>query len=397
MKNQWVEFYAGVVSVKITGKGIERFINKLIRNDISVWNVKRHGVDTVFFFMKLKDVKKMRILARDSGCSITFQNRIGIPFLFKRLLRNSGLLIGALLFVAVIIILSNMVWRVEINGANPDTEYKIEKQLDKMGIKTGKLQFFIDDVETIQRELTNKIQVLTWVGVELKGTTFHLQVVEKKEPEKPEEFGPRHLVAKKEAIITKIFVEKGNKLVNIHDHVVPGQLLVSGIIGKEGQTELVSSQGEILGETWYKSYVELPLKSSFQVFNGNEKRKYSFKFGKVNIPIWGFGKPKYTDFETEANEHRLRFLKWELPVAFVKTTVRESEQVTRIYSNEEAINIAKEIARKDIKSKLSEDAKIKGENVLHVGLENDKVKLSIHFQIIESIAEGQPIIQGAEE
>lgn len=397
MKNQWTEFYSGIVTVKLSGRGIERFINKLIRNDISVWNVKRHGAETVFFYMKLKDVKKLRLLARDSGCSITFQHRIGLPFLFKKLLRNSGLLIGAFLFMFVILFLSNMVWRVEINGANPETEYKIQKQLDKMGIKTGKLQFFIDDVETIQRQLTNNIQVITWVGVEIKGTTFHLQVVEKKEPEQPEEFGPRHLVAKKEAIVTKIFVEKGNKLVNIHDHVVPGQMLVSGIIGKGEQTELVSSKGEILGETWYKSIVELPLTSTFQVFNGNEKRKYSIGFGSVNIPIWGFGKPKFSESKVESSKHELRFLKWVLPVSFVNTTIRESEQETRIYSNEEAIKVAKEIARKDIKSKLSEDAKIKGEKVLHAVIENGKVKLSIHFQIIENIAEGQPIIQGDEE
>lgn len=394
MKNQWIEFFSGIVLVKASGKGIERFLNKLIRNEISVWNVKRHGTGTVIFYMKLKDVKKMRHLVRDSDCSITFEQRTGLPFLINQLLQNSGLLIGAILFTGIILFLSNMVWRIEISGANPDTEYKIEKQLDKMGIKTGKLQFFIDDVETIQRELTNNIQVLTWVGVELNGTTFHLQVVEKKEPDKPEEFGPRNLIAKKEAVITKIFVEKGNQLVNLHEHVVPGQLLVSGMIGKEGQIELVSSKGEILGETWYKSSVELPLKSTFQVFNGNEKRKYYIKISSLNIPMWGFGRNTFTEFEKDETEHRINFLKWELPVSFVSMTLREREQVTRIYSNEEAIKIAKGIARKDIKSKLSEDAKIKGEKVLHAGLENGKVNLSIHFQIIENIAEGQPIIQG---
>ena len=53
MKNQWIEFYSGMVSVKVTGKGIERLINKLIRNGISIWNVRRHGSETVIFQMKL--------------------------------------------------------------------------------------------------------------------------------------------------------------------------------------------------------------------------------------------------------------------------------------------------------------------------------------------------------
>ncbi len=393
MKNQWIEFYSGIVSVKVTGKGIERLINKLIRNEISIWNVRRHGSETVIFQMKLKDIKKMRIISRESGCKMKFLNRIGAPFLYKHLSRNSGIFIGAIVFIVVILLLSNMVWGVEIKGANPATEYKIRKELDKMGIETGKLQFFIDDVENIQRQLTHNIQVITWVGVELKGTTFHLEVVEKKEPKKVEEMGPQNLVAKKEAVITKIFVEKGQQLVNANDHVSKGELLVAGTIGKEGQTELVSAKGEIIGETWYKSNVELPLQSTFQVFNGNEKEKHSVKLGNVNIPFWGFGKPKYKEFETEMSAKNVRFLKWELPISFVNTTFRESEQVTRTYSNEEAVEIAKEIARKDIKSQLSEDANIKGEKILQQAIENGKVKLAIHFQIIENIAEGQPIIK----
>ena len=83
-----------------------------------------------------------------------------------------------------------------VKGADPATEYKINKELDKMGVKVGNLQFFVDNVESIQRQLTNNIEEITWVGVELQGTTYHLQVVEKNEPEKPEYLSPQHLVAK---------------------------------------------------------------------------------------------------------------------------------------------------------------------------------------------------------
>ena len=33
------------------------------------------------------------------------------------------------------IALSNMVWKIEISGAKPETEYILMKELDKMGIK----------------------------------------------------------------------------------------------------------------------------------------------------------------------------------------------------------------------------------------------------------------------
>ncbi|MBU8879435.1 sporulation protein YqfD [Bacillus sp. FJAT-29790] len=397
MKNLWVEYFGGIVTVRTSGTGIERFINSLTRSGIHIWNVKRHGNQAVTFKMKLIDVKKIRQVVRNSDCKVEFLHRTGMPFQLKKLLKNSGLAVGATVFFIVIMLLSNMVWGIEIKGADPATEYKIRKELDRFGVQRGKLQFFIDNVESIQRKLSNNIQEITWVGVELKGTTYHLQVVEKNEPQKPEYFSPRHLVAKKKAVIVDMFVEEGQPLVSVNEHVQPGQLLVSGIIGKEGQTEIVSAKGEIFGETWYMSQVELPLKSIFQVFNGNEKRKHYIGIGPLRIPVWGFGKVEYKEFETETNEKNIHFIKWKLPISYSNKTIREREQVTRIYSNEEAFDVAKEMARNDIKSRLNEDAKIKGEKVLHKSVENGKVILSIHFQIIENIAEGQPIVQGETE
>lgn len=191
MKNQWTEFLYGRVTVKVSGKGIERFLNVLTRNGLHIWHVKRHGTETITFKMRLRDAKNIRHYARKSDCSISFLRRSGMPFLIKRLFKNSGFLLGAGMFLLILLFLSNVIWGIEIKGAKPETEYQIRKELDKMGVKVGKVQFLVDNVEGIQRRLTNNIGELTWVGVELKGTTFHLQVVEKNEPKKPERLSPQ--------------------------------------------------------------------------------------------------------------------------------------------------------------------------------------------------------------
>lgn len=397
MKNRWITFFTGIISVKITGKGLERYLNTLIKSGLFIWNVRRNGIQSITFKMKLNDVSKLRKISRGSGLRIEFIKKEGLPFLFKRLLMNSGFLVGAISFLVIITILSNMIWGIQIKGAEPATEYKINKELDKMGVKVGKLQFFVDNVESIQRQLTNNIEELTWIGVELQGTTYHLQVVEKNEPEKPKYLSPQHLVAKKKAVIVDMFVEEGQAVVDLYDRVEPGQLLVSGIIGKEGQNVKVPAKGEIWGETWYKTSVEIPVKTTFQVYNGNEKRKHSLKIGNVKIPIWGFGKIQFKEYETETNEKKINFLKWTLPISLVDDSHREKETETRIYSNEEAIDVAKKMARLDLKNKIPEDAKIIGEKILHQQVDSDKVTVSIHFQIVENIANGQPIIQGVSE
>lgn len=53
------------------------------------------------------------------------------------------------------------------------------KELDKMGIKKGKLQFQMPSVEDVQRHLTDNINAITWAGLEVRGTTYHFKIVEK--------------------------------------------------------------------------------------------------------------------------------------------------------------------------------------------------------------------------
>ena len=78
--------------------------------------------------------------------------------------------------------MSNMVWKIEITGAKPETEYILMKELDKMGIKR-KLQFQMPNVEDVQRHLTDNINAITWAGLEVRGTTYHLKLL-KNEPKK---------------------------------------------------------------------------------------------------------------------------------------------------------------------------------------------------------------------
>jgi similar to stage IV sporulation protein len=397
MKNRWISLFTGILRVKVTGKGIERFLNQLTRNGILIWNVKRHGTEAVTFQINLQDVKKLRVPARSSQCKIRFIERAGGPFFLRRIWTNSGFLLGGAAFLVILMFLSNMVWGIEVRGASPAVEHQIRKELAGMGVKIGKPQFTIKNVDILQRDLTDKVKEITWVGVELRGTTYHFQVVEKEEPEKPKTYSPQHLVATKKATIVKMFVEEGESVVQLNEVVQPGQLLVSGLIGKEEEKKAVPARGEILGETWYKSLVELPLESTFQVFSGNEFRKYQLQFGKLELPVWGFGKHGYSEFESEEYRHQIKFLKWGLPITFVATTIREREEITRTYTKSEAIKSARELARKDIKKIIPEDAKIKGEEILHQSIKNGKVRMSIHFQIIEDIVKGQPIIQGDEE
>ncbi|MCD7033054.1 sporulation protein YqfD [Metabacillus sp. GX 13764] len=394
MKNGWTNFLMGYVCVILSGKGAERFVNECIRNSIPVWHVKRLKNEELSFFIRLKDVHALRPIARKNECKCRFGKKKGIPFLLKRTGRNIGFAIGFFLFLGVLFLLSNMIWSIEIQGAKPETEHLIKKELQRIGVKNGSVQFFIPNAEEIQKALSEHVKVITWVGVELNGTSYHLKVVEKNEPNQTEALSPGNIVAKKKAVITRMFVSHGKPLVMVNDHVVKGQLLVSGVIGTEKNAKVIASKAEIYGETWYRSSVNIPRSTNFNVYSGNSNIKHYITFGSLKVPVWGFGQKKFTQSVKEENQHDAYFLGWRLPISYIKETDREKEQAKRVYTAAEARTEGLKIGRTDVLRKIGGSGKIIGEKVLHQTNENGKVKMIILYQAIENIAKTTPIVQG---
>ncbi|WP_026089298.1 MULTISPECIES: sporulation protein YqfD [Bacillus] len=394
MRNQWLNFYTGSVEVKVYGLHIERFLNDLVEKRVKIWNMKRMGEQHIVFSIPLHDVGKMRVILRKYDCKVKFLKRSGVPFLTRRLIRNSGFLVGFFVFLICLFLLSNVVWNIEVTGAKPETEHAIRKELAKMGVEKGKFQFFMEDSDAIQRILSQEIDEITWVGVELKGTSYHLQVVEKKEPKKAKVYDIQNLVANKKAIIRKVLVEQGKAKVNVNEYVHKGQLLVSSNIGKDEKSVHVPAKGIVLGEIWYKSNVEIPLETQFSVLTGKELMKHYITINQFSIPIWGFSKNPYKNYGKEVTKKPFYFLGWKLPISYKSVTYRDKEEVVREYSKKEAIEKGLEVAKSDLKKILPKNSDIVGEKVLHERIENGKVILSIHYQVLENIAIERPIIQG---
>ncbi|AZB43671.1 sporulation protein YqfD [Bacillus sp. FJAT-42376] len=390
MKNGWTNFWIGYVQIRAEGKGLERLINDCLRNGIAVWRAAREGDHSISFFIRLKDVHAFRAVRRQHECRCVFTKREGFPFVIRRSFKNSGFVLGILLFLAALFMLSNMIWSVEVYGAKPETEHLIMKELDRIGVKAGAVQFLTHDADDIQKILTEKVPALTWVGVELNGTSYHLKVVEKNTPEQKEYAGPRNIVAKKKAVIMRMYVEQGQPAAMVNDHVEKGQLLVSGMIGSKG----IPAKAEIYGETWYESSVEVPLKTNFRVFSGNQSNKHYISINGWNMQIWGFRQEEPDVYVTEEDKRELQFLGWKTPFSYIKEIKREKEEVSRSYTVKEAVKAGVEMGKEELMQKIGESGRISGEKVLHQENENGKVKLKILYQVIEDIVKTTPIVQG---
>lgn len=394
MKNSWIHVVRGYVLMKITGKYPERFLNRCIEEEISIWNIKQVSPEKMICFINIDDVKRIRPLLRKTNCKVTFTKRTGLPFVLKQMVKRTGFVLGLLCFFIVLFTLSNMVWDIEVKGASPKVEHELREIIHEMGVKRGAFQFLLPKVEQIQRDVTESIAGATWVGVRQKGTTYEFEVVEQQLPEEAKRISPRNLVSTKKAIIHDIFVEHGEALVKPNDFVRKGDPLVSGYIGKDGSKVIVPAKAVVLGEIWYKSTVSIPLETLFTTLTGEKQSTHYVSFYDFTIPIWGFGKNEYKAFKQFEHEKPLKFFKWTLPIQYKRHDIFETSEMTRTYTKEQSVLAARKRAKVDLMNHLPKGAEIIGEKVLHEAVENGKVNLQIHYQVIEDITSEQPIIQG---
>lgn len=394
MKNQWTANLTGMVQVKVMGLGPERFLNECMRKGIPLKNVKKNGANSISFTIDLRDYKRIKNIPRKKEYKVYFIGRQGLPFEIRRAWKHFGFVIGLVGFIVVLFLLSNMVWRIDVKGASPEIEYKLRKDLHSLGVKTGVSQFSLPKLQTIQKILQDDNPSITWIGVQLKGTTFHFEVVEKRLPKPDQKIYPRHIVAKEEAVITSMFVEKGKPLVRTNDYVKRGQVLVSGVIGTEEHPIIVPAVGKVIGEVWREEIISIPLNTKFTVLTGEKKNRYYIGTSQSKIKFWGFDKNKYKAFQTEDNVYRFKFFKWKLPIYYTKKSILESEDVVRTYTRAEAIKVGKQTGKNDLLDQLSQDAKILQEKVLHESLDNGKVNLRIYYKVLEDITKTKTIVQG---
>ncbi|ADU29864.1 sporulation protein YqfD [Evansella cellulosilytica] len=394
MKNQWVHKISGYVRIKISGPYPELFINRCIDNGINIWDIHSVGKEVLVCSVLLDETPKLRRMARLSDCKIKFIQRKGFPFLWAKLWKRNGLLFGAAAFFALLYILSNMVWGIEIEGASAPVEHDLREAVTDLGIKQGAFQFRLPPPEEIQSIVTDKITDATWIGVTKKGTTYHFQVVEKQLAEKEPKEAPGHIVAKQKAVVYDLFVEEGKPVVEINQLVEKGEMLVSGLIGKEGEEEQVAAKGEILGEMWYEASVEIPLSRTLHAVTGNQYRTHQLYFGDFSIPIWGWNPPEYEHIKEENYKGEWEIFGFQMPINYGYKDVLEAEEIEKEKAVEQAIEIAVEEGGEKVLSQFSDSAQKIDEKVLHHEVEDGKVIVIIHYRIVDEIGTKQPIIQG---
>ncbi|MGP4072516.1 sporulation protein YqfD [Piscibacillus sp. B03] len=379
-------FLNGYVDVTISGRYPDLLIRHLHKQGVSFYNLEKLDASTVTVRMKYSDAFKLRSIRKDFRCKVKFHKRGGVPHYYQKRSKFFPILLSIVLVIGFIFVLSNMIWKVEINGGSPEVRYEVEELIETLGMNRGSFIQSMESISSIEREIMNKIEEVSYVGIKRTGTSFHIMIEENNNNNIKEQNKPSNLVATNSGTIQKIYVSNGRPLVRINDVVQKGDVLVTGRLDDENEV-YTYSEGEVVAEVWYNITGTINL--------ANEKKDLIDDV-KTN---YGLGVGNRSWFMNKSNEQRLLFeeskpiyfLVWKTPLSIDKKYYYPEDTSVETFEDEQIID---EVIEEQLKRKLGQSVEVLYQKILHQEKDSDKVKLEMFVKVLEDITEEQIINQG---
>lgn len=387
-------YIKGYVIIRIKGNMLERFLNLINLEKITIWDIQKLDEDVIKLKINSEKFKSIRHIARKTRTSVTIMDKKGFPFLYKKLLKRKSLLVGLILFLAIQLILSNIVWDINVIGNNKVPMGKILSNLKESGLKTGVLKYKIDQKNIINNLILHNPEI-AWAGIKIKGTKVILTVVERSKIPELEDNEPCNIIAIKDGIIEEIIILKGEGVVKKGDLIRKGQTLIKGI-NEDNDTGnyLVHAKGIVKARIFYNEKTKVQLTKIIENDTGLTSLLMKIKFKNYEIPIKRIG-PVFNKYRSEIDKKTI--FRWRNILGFVELITEKQYEIKeeKIFIGiEGACDIGKDILNEKIMRFIPEDSIVLTKNFEKLLLKDESaLEIRLTVETIENIGLEQKILQ----
>ncbi|TDL34504.1 hypothetical protein E2R51_01955 [Jeotgalibacillus sp. S-D1] len=386
----------GTVAVTLKGKAYPAVLQRLHQQSVSLHNIRSTGEDEIEFYIDHQSLSSLRKAVFKTGCKIHLKRGEGLVYEIENWFKLRSFILWMIIAIVLVIGSSKFLWSIELVGATPEIQYEVNQALKEQGFSPGRLKTFLPNEEKLAPVLYDQIDKLSWLGMEWQGTKLIVHLKQKQGKNINEKLTPSHIVAAKKGTIQSMLIESGQAVENVNSVVKKGQLIVTGLVGREEEKKAVPSKGVVMAETWYEVNVVIPQQLTREALTGNEETKTSFKIFQWETPQLFWKKP-FSESVEQKSVKEYTLLGKDLPVKKQVTHFFETKRSVVKVKQAEAIDIAKKVAREEVAALIGGAGKIENEKILHQQIDNGKVKLTIYFQAIEDIAEVKPFTEETRE
>ena len=356
---------------------LSRFIKKCINHQINLYDVIYIDNDNMFVKIKLEDYHRVKRLNYYS--EITIIKYEGTEAIKKHFKKNIYIYLIIIFSFILMDIITNFVVRIDIIHENSQIRKLVKNELEEQGIKMFSLGKDFEELEQIREKiLNNNRHHLEWISITKEGMTYVVRIEERIITEEKQTEGYAHIVAAKEALITKIISSKGHVLVRSGDYVKKGTILISGEIKLYEEIKgNVHASGEIYGEVWYATDISYPLYTEIQEYTG--EKRFNIMINNKAIFL-----NKYQYFKRK-NLKKLRILG--INFAFYNEAEYKIKKIK--YTAMEAEKLALKKIEEEFAKKLNGKGKIIEQKVLKKEQNNSTINMKVFVITNELISKVQ--------
>jgi len=337
---KFIRYLKGYVMFTATGVFLERFLNMIVRKGVNVWDVQKK--ETVLTACTdVRSYKSLRPYAKKTGVRLRVKQRYGTPFKVRRYHKRVGLLVGTLFFLIFLCAMGQFIWRIEVVGNVEVSSDEILSTVNELGLKTGAFKGKLN-ARDIERTALLRLQHLSWIAVNIDGSTATVEVRERVMPPEmfPDHDTPCNIVASQTGLITYMEVYEGQNILKVGDTVKQGDVIVSGIIeDKKGQATYKHARAKVIAQTEYEITVEQPLVKDEKVMKGLQKHRRYLRIFGVDFPLFIY-RPFKVAYDLKREAQPLNLFGISLPMTFVDETydfyVMEQHPITKEQAKREA-------------------------------------------------------------
>lgn len=375
--------------------------DRLIKNGVAVENMTLCGDGGVELIISHKARKSL--LISDPGIFDSGEPAVlcGLPGLLIKYRRRPGIVLGAMLFLLLLKTSELFVWEVTVSGNECIGDAEIVAALEERGFGIGT---YIPAVDF--HKLCNSVLIgndgISWISVNLSGTTAQVQVIEKMTPDtKNKNNGsPCNIVASRGGYILRTQAREGHLEVRPGETVKKGQLLISGV-NEYGRTELkefrfVHADGSIFAETFREFRVDVSLDIVEKTEIQREILSKSIKFFSKTVKIYekgGILSPEYDKIRSVERITLFEDIDWlptvRLPIFIIEEQLVKYGQTKRTLTENEARAAALRELSDIVEAQLPEAEIL--ERSVTFETENGVLLLSAELRCVEDIAKEQLI------
>lgn len=355
-----------IINVK---NNIKRFINKCNKYNIELYNINYIDKDNIIVKINKKDYKNIKTYNYYS--EIEIYRNVGIDYFFNRIDKLKYFILSFILCLVFTYLISNIILRINVIHSNKNIRELVSDELYEYGIKKYSIKKDFNQIEDIKNKiLENNKDKLEWISITNIGMTYVVRVEERiiDKPKVENEYC--NVVATKESLVTNIFSDKGDILVNVNDLVRKDDILISGnLILNEETKSYTCASGKVMGKVWYNTNITIKRDYLKKEYTG--KKRYNFI---INHKI--LKNNKYSKFDK----------KYIINNRFIKI-YKEIEYKEKRYKYNELDSINKALLEIDnkFKNKLNNNGKVLDKKILNKNINNKEINLNVFVITEENI------------